>query len=273
MISQKDFESYLRNHIPFFVYNPQGLKDISLIKAVVKAGGLGLINFERIDLKEMQEIFEKCCQELVHSFGVRVNSIEQLDVILNLYNNNEPLIIIIGDFQLNAKMKEKIQQKPIILFAEVTSLAEAYEKKWARAFVLKGIEAAGRVSDETTFILCQQFANTGLSFIPQGGLGLFTTAAVFGVGAKAVVFDTQVYLMKDCPLNSETKHFLSTLDSTDTKIIGNSCKMKYRVYGKLGTRIFNDFLKKEKDLLSLSIDERTIELKKRLFENRAMFNA
>ncbi|MHA1213236.1 MAG: nitronate monooxygenase, partial [Candidatus Heimdallarchaeota archaeon] len=150
---------------------------------------------------------------------------------------------------------------------------EAYTKRWAQVFIVKGNEAAGKVGDETTFILAQQFADSGLPYIAQGGVGLYTTPVIFTAGAKGIILDTQLYLTPESPLPVKVKDFISKLDPTDTKIVGDSTNYKYRVYARLGTKIVKDYLQKEKDLISLPKEKRTIAFQKEIISERTMFDS
>ena len=246
MALKHDFETIISERKPIFAYNPPGLLDTSLIKAVVNAGGIGLVNLERLHQQESEEIIQKCLTEFSGFIGIRLTDIKQLNLVMELHTESFPIILVISDFQLAKSDLNRIAKKPFVLLAEVISLKEAYEKKWAQAFIVKGNEAAGRVGDETSFILTQQFADAGLPFLIQGGIGLYTAPAIIGVGAKGVVLDSQLYLTPESPLSNNAKEFIEKLDATDTKLLGESTKNKYRVYARLGTRIVKDFIQKEK---------------------------
>ena len=121
----------------------------------------------------------------------------------NCYNN-----LSIDNFNLTKEQVGRIKSHNIVLYSEVISLKEAYDKQWADVFLLKGNEAAGRVGDETSFILAQQFADAGLSFIVQGGIGLFTSAGIFAIGAEGVVLDSQVYLTPESPISATSNAYI-----------------------------------------------------------------
>jgi len=273
MADKIDFETYVKSRKPIFAYNPQGIMNVDLIRSVIQSGGFGLINLERLPSQEVQQLLQRCYQQLPDSWGVRVTNAEQLEQVLTLHSDNFLLLVIIGDMALDEKTVEKIKTKKILLLAEVVSLNEAYQKKWAEGYIVKGNEAAGRVSDETSFILTQQFADAGLTFLVQGGVGLYTISGIFAVGAKGVVLDTQLYLTPESPLTPEVKSFLSKLDATDTKVLGKATAKQYRVYARLGTRIVKDYLQKEKELLALSLEERTKAFQEQLLSQREMFDA
>ncbi|MGC9779110.1 MAG: acyltransferase domain-containing protein [Candidatus Heimdallarchaeota archaeon] len=272
MVSRYDFENIISKHKPILAYNPQGISDVTLIKSVVESGGIGLVDLERLQDDTIQELLQNCSQNINDSWGIRISSKEQLKLVLTQHEDSFPLILVIGDFKLTSTDLQKIKAKSIVLLAEVISLEEAYDKKWAEVFIVKGNEAAGRVGDQTSFILAQQFADAGLPFIVQGGIGLYTTPAVFAVGAKAIVLDTQLFLTPESPLSNQVKEFLSKLDATDTKVLGESTSKKYRVYARLGTKIVREIVQKEKELLELTKKERTKVFQEILLSKRDMFD-
>ncbi|MBK5112324.1 MAG: SDR family NAD(P)-dependent oxidoreductase [Candidatus Heimdallarchaeota archaeon] len=271
MAHKHDFESIISECKPIFAYNPPGLLDTSLIKAVINARGIGLVNLERLHQQESEKLLQKCLSDFSSSIGFRLSDRKQLNLVMDLHTESFPIILVIGDFHLSKSDLKDISKKPFVLLAEVISLKEAYEKKWAQAFIVKGNEAAGRVGDETSFILSQQFADAGLPFLIQGGIGLYTTPAIIGVGAKGVVLDSQLYLTPESPLSKNAKEFIEKLDATDTKILGESTKNSYRVYARLGTSIVKEFLQKEKEMLKLTKKERTKLFSEELLSQREMF--
>ncbi|NHJ84295.1 MAG: acyltransferase domain-containing protein [Asgard group archaeon] len=267
------FDNILKTKKPIFAYNPPGLLKVDLIQAVIAAGGVGLIDLERLSLPESEQLIRKCYQDLLGLWGVRIASEDQLKLLMELHNYNFPVLVILSDVQLSKKTINQLKERPFIVLAEVTTLEEAYNQKWVDVYLVKGNEAAGRVGDETSFILSQQFADAGLPFIVQGGIGLYTAPAVFGVGAKGVVLDSQLYLTKESPLPQKWKEWLSKLDATDSKILGTSTKWNYRVYAKLGTKIVKRIIEEEKELLPLSIEERSSTFKDKILSHREMFDS
>jgi len=273
MLDKSIKETILGQTKPIYVYNPSGFLDITLLKKVANTGAISLINLERLTDNESKNILKSCQEQLHTIWGVRFTSIEQLDFILNDHSNL-PKVLIIGNFNLSKEQVGRIKSHNIVLYSEVVSLKEAYEKQWADVFLLKGNEAAGRVGDETSFILAQQFADAGLSFIIQGGVGLFTSAGLFAIGAEGIVLDSQVYLTPESPLSEENKKFLSKLDATDTRVLGETSNYKYRVYSRLATKIVKDFITKEKtEFIHLSLVDRSKKIEQEISSQRKMFES
>ncbi|HUT82071.1 MAG TPA: SDR family NAD(P)-dependent oxidoreductase [Candidatus Bathyarchaeia archaeon] len=273
MVLINDFDSFMQMRKPILAYNPPGILSVDLLKTVIREGGVGLVNLERMKLNESKELLNVCLSELQNNWGIRISNKQQLELLLNLPANTSPILLITSNLDLTQAELEKIKTKQFIILAEVTNLQEAYSKKWASSYIVKGYEAGGRIGNETSFILSQQFADAGLSFIVQGGVGLYTSPAIFIAGAKAIVLDTQLYLTPECPLPQNIKDFLSKLDATDTRVLGDSTNYKYRVYARLGTKIVNDFIIKEKELLTFNKKERTEKIQNEISSQREMFES
>ncbi|MFW9924002.1 MAG: beta-ketoacyl synthase N-terminal-like domain-containing protein, partial [Candidatus Thorarchaeota archaeon] len=271
MNSSEIITKMFSNRKPILAYNPLGITDIALIKEVEKNGGIGLVNLERVKETKAKVLIKSCSNELQNYFGIRIVSQENLKLISEIIHNNQNLILIISELKLSEKQIDELKSKKIPLFVEVISLNEAYQNKWADAFIIKGNEAAGRIGDETSFVLAQQFADAGLPFIVQGGMGLYTVPAVLAIGALGIIFVTQLYLTPECPISDKNKTFLANLDPTDTNIVGNSTGFKYRVFAKLATQIVKDYIEKEKELLKFEELERTKKFRELVYSNEELF--
>ena len=108
------------------------------------------------------------------------------------------------------------------LLVEVTSVAEADRARAAGAagLVAVGCEAGGRVGDTEAFVLLQQLVGTGLPVWARGGIGLHTAAAATAAGAAGVVLDTQLALVRECPLDAATRNAIAAMDGSETRVVG-----------------------------------------------------
>src|SRR5439155_18751285 len=101
------------------------------------------------------------------------------------------------------------------VLAQVTSVDEARDALAAGAdgLVVKGHEAAGVVSEETTFVLLQRvLAETSAPVWVQGGIGLHTGAACIAAGARGIVLDAQLALLEDASTSDALRRALATMD-------------------------------------------------------------
>jgi acyl transferase domain-containing protein/NAD(P)H-dependent flavin oxidoreductase YrpB (nitropropane dioxygenase family)/NADP-dependent 3-hydroxy acid dehydrogenase YdfG len=103
--------------------------------------------------------------------------------------------------------------------------------------IAKGHEAAGRVGEETTFILLQRFASGGLPVHAQGGLGLHSAAAVAASGAAGCVLDAQLYLTRESPLPPAARRALARLDGSETALVESAGGRRDRVLARPGARL------------------------------------
>ncbi|MFQ5980220.1 MAG: SDR family NAD(P)-dependent oxidoreductase [Candidatus Heimdallarchaeota archaeon] len=245
------FSRILEETLPILAYNPLGISDPSLAVAVSQSGGIGLIDLEGLERETGLTILEKI-NEMVEKWGVRISNQEHVKAVLDT-QLAVPIIVIAFDID-NAAL-EKLNVKGGTLLAEVVSLQEAQAKEWADGYIVKGCEAGGRIGEETSFVLCQQFSQTGLKFALQGGIGLYTAASAFVGGASAIVLDGQLYLTSESPIPSSTKEFLSKIEDTDTVVLGESTSRPYRAFGRLGTPCTRELLAIEKTLLDKDVAE------------------
>jgi malonyl CoA-acyl carrier protein transacylase len=262
----------LSNRKPIFGYNPPGIENCSLAKAVSENGGIGLVDLQRLSNQQIDGLLQNTVK-IKGYWGIKVTSINQLQDVLTKTQANLPKIIIFSDCKPSEEIKNQLYSQGIALLSEVVSLEEAYQHKWASGFLVKGEEAAGRIGKKASFILAQQFASSGLPFILQGGIGYHTIGAAFTAGAEGVVMDSQLYLTDESPLSEKVKEFLRKIDATDTQVLGKAGDYQYRVYAKLGTMIVRQFIKKEKEWLALGKEKFTQKVKSTLKNDHNQFNS
>src|SRR5690606_4396511 len=85
----------------------------------------------------------------------------------------------------------------------------------------KGHEAAGRVQDETTFVLLQRLLREiPLPIWAEGGVGLHTAAACYAAGAAGVLLSSQLMLTRESPLPSAVRESIARFDGSETILLG-----------------------------------------------------
>jgi len=93
----------------------------------------------------------------------------------------------------------------------------------ATAIALKGNDAAGYVGRESTFILFQHLVDStrarDVEVYIQGGVGVHTAAAYLGLGARAVILDSQVALFPEAHANDRLRRLLATLNDHETTVL------------------------------------------------------
>ena len=85
-------------------------------------------------------------------------------------------------------------------------------------FVLKGHECGGVVTEQTSFVLLQEFRrNTSVPLFVRGGITPETAAAAAAGGAKGVVLDDQIMLLAESPLqDAATKRRIAGFSGSET---------------------------------------------------------
>jgi malonyl CoA-acyl carrier protein transacylase len=143
----------------------------------------------------------------------------------------------------------------------VSYLEEAYKKAdWSDLFFVKGNEAGGMVGLKNSFILIQEFHKAGLSFVIQGGFGVFNICSAFIGGALGVVLESQLYLLPECPLSPEFKDYIKTIEESDFYNYKETSRYNYRLIGKLANRSIRSVKKIDTEELLELREEFNIEL-------------
>ncbi|MFX1364768.1 MAG: SDR family NAD(P)-dependent oxidoreductase [Promethearchaeota archaeon] len=254
MIKKENIQQILKNTIPIWGFSPKGMTDPLLSVQVSRVGGVGLVDLDGLDLNQSQVLVNKMTSSLSsdYEWGIRISTPE----ILNALEFREVIPIIICAFSPNFKEIELMQKNSKLLLSEVSYLEEAYEKaEWSDLFLVKGNEAGGIVGRKNSFILIQEFQKAGLSFIIQGGFGVYTICTAFIGGAIGVVLESQLYLLPESPLSQEYKNYIKTIDVNDFYLIQETSIYNYRLIGKLANKSIRlikeleqkDFMKLDKD--------------------------
>ncbi|WP_344141585.1 beta-ketoacyl synthase N-terminal-like domain-containing protein, partial [Polymorphospora rubra] len=111
------------------------------------------------------------------------------------------------------------------VLVEVTSLAEARAAAAAGAhgLVARGMEAGGRVSEQSSFILFQQLVAGDTGDLPvwvAGGIGPRTAGACLVGGAAGVLLDSQLALMPEAELPADVQAAIRRMDGSETVLVG-----------------------------------------------------
>ncbi|MFX1312196.1 MAG: beta-ketoacyl synthase N-terminal-like domain-containing protein, partial [Promethearchaeota archaeon] len=235
MKKKENIKQILKNKIPIWGYSPKGIIDPSLSIQISRIGGIGLIDFEGLNLDQCQVILNKLISSLSsdHEWGIRISNQE----ILNALEFRDLVPIIICAFSPNSKDLKIMKENSKLLLSEVLYLEEVYETaEWSDLFLVKGNEAGGIVGTKNTFILIQEFQKAGLSFIVQGGFGVYNISSAFIGGAIGVVLESQLYLLPESPLSVEFKNYIKTIEENDFYIVQETSRYNYRLIGKLANK-------------------------------------
>ncbi|MFC1812467.1 beta-ketoacyl synthase N-terminal-like domain-containing protein, partial [Thermodesulfobacteriota bacterium] len=122
------------------------------------------------------------------------------------------------------------------VFIEVLSLKAALTAQSAgyNGVIVKGNEAGGYVSSESSFILLQRLHNRlEIPYWIQGGMGLHTITAARTAGASGVVLCEQLWLTEESPFSDSERNIWQQCDGSETICI-NSGGTHYRCYSRFG---------------------------------------
>lgn len=245
MKNKEKLKEFFKRKYPIWGYSPKGISDPTLSIELSKLNGIGLIDLEGLTKSQSKEMILKCFTELDSSklWGVRVKDenqflwLEEFDFI--------PIIIVA--FDLKKKVSSSFTTDCELLIAEVSYFEQALEKSdWADMFLVKGFESGGMIGEKSSFILIQQFNESGFPFVIQGGLGVYNIISSLVGGALGVVLEGQLYLLPECPLSNDVKEYISSLEENDTYVIGESFDTKYRLVGKIANQSIREAKKLEK---------------------------
>jgi len=237
------------------VLSPPGLVDASLAIAASRAGEIGILDLEYAQDKEAAgEAVRRLAQYGGNRIGVKLSGRpshlftggisalpDSLSVVILTYSDPE---------YLRCELKGLRREGRSILL-EATSLEEARvgEELGVDGVIAKGHEAAGRVGEETTFILLQRFLSAlSLPIWAQGGIGLHTAGACFAAGAAGVVLDSQLYLTRESPLPDLVQSKIAAMDGSETLCLGQGLGECYRAYTRPGMPAVEELRKEEKRL-------------------------
>ncbi len=159
-------------------------------------------------------------QARVSRFGLLVSSAEQLKLL-----RGEPLrglsaVIVPAEILLQQAGLPDLPEPDVTVWAEVTRWSSDLERLPGRVsgFVLKGHECSGLVSEQTTFILLQEFRRrTSLPLIARGGITPITAAAAAVSGATGVMLDDQIILLPEAGLlDRKVRHRIEAMSGNET---------------------------------------------------------
>ncbi|HDZ17112.1 MAG TPA: SDR family NAD(P)-dependent oxidoreductase [archaeon] len=251
MKQKNDILKILTNKIPIWGFSPKGIANSSLSIKISQEGGIGLVDFEGLNSNQYKNVLETLYSSLSPEYiwGIRIPNQE----ILNLIDFRDIVPIIICAFSPDSHDVKKMQEYSHLLLSEVCYLEEAYEKaEWSDLFLVKGNEAGGMVGTKNSFILIQEFHKAGLSFIIQGGLGVFNISSALIGGALSVVLESQLFLFPECQLSPEFKEYIKTIKENDNYLVLEISRYNYRLIGKLANKSIRTIKEiEEKELTNL----------------------
>ncbi|MGH9069490.1 MAG: beta-ketoacyl synthase N-terminal-like domain-containing protein, partial [Acidimicrobiales bacterium] len=197
---------------------PFGRACPDLVIALGRAGAFGLLAVDGSD-EDARVALRRVASRLSAPWGVRLASTCPLEPE-ELPGGVTTVLLAAGDPVDEASVR---RWQPRRVVVEVTSLAEAHRAAAAGAdgLVAKGSECGGRIGEVGAFVLLQQLA--AIPDLPrwcQGGMGLHTAAAAVAGGARGIVLDAQLALVKESGLPAAVRAAIGSMDGGETAVVG-----------------------------------------------------
>lgn len=239
------------------VIPPGGVINQPVVIAANKAGGLGVIDLEYVrDAQTALGAIKNIAANSSGALGIKLDGYAFVfwSKLINEIPDqvNTAIITYSGSQSFNEEVKF-LKQKGLRVILEAASLKEALagEETGVDAVIAKGNEAGGRVGEETTFILLQQFiTHLSVPVWAQGGIGLHTAAACYAAGAQGIVLDWQLALVQESVLPEKVKAQIRRIDARGSICLGQSLGYPYRLWTPTNGPIFNK-IKEQENHLSL----------------------
>ncbi|MEH0020268.1 MAG: beta-ketoacyl synthase N-terminal-like domain-containing protein [Desulfobacter sp.] len=254
----------LSSRLPLMIYTPVKVFDVRYFHAIYQAGSLPVFDTEFLSRDDILQKSILLSRENLQ-FGLRlaahdhetiaalkrenIKNLDALVVPLDRENQDREDQDIAGK-ENGADALKHFGDTKVILEIRDINLMDAVRAIEPHALVIKGNEAAGRVSRYSAFILMQWYLkHSRLPLFVHGGVGQYTAAGMLAAGVSGFVMDSQVLLSKDAPVSENFKQLLANVDEGDSTEIIFRDRDIYRVFAKLGTKIVKD-LKEEAVVLS-----------------------
>ncbi|TDW99258.1 type I polyketide synthase [Dinghuibacter silviterrae] len=193
-----------------------------------KTNLIGITPFEKPDVGLAIALSKTGAFPVLHLGRNRDKAVEALDAMVG--GTREPFgVCMVSDTLSGISLPSQVElviapfRVKAMWFCQVHTVAEAQKAKaeGASAIIVKGNEGAGRVGEESTFILFQRIIREvrGIDIWVQGGAGIHTSAALVAMGASGVVLDSQLVLFPECGASKEFKDVCSKLTGSETRVI------------------------------------------------------
>ncbi len=214
-----------------------GFPDPALAIAACRAGALGVLDLEyERSLPRVLDSLSRLASHVRAPFGVKLDADADaftLAVIEALPGDTRAVLLTGTDPDTLERTARTIQQRGFPILLEVRSVADAETARriGAEGIVAKGIEAGGRIGEETTFILLQHLLAESENSAPlpvwaQGGIGSHTAAACVAAGAAGIVLDWQLALTREAAtpggLPAKVRARIEAMDASETICLGGS---------------------------------------------------
>lgn len=180
------------------------LSDSSLVLAVQKCGGFGVLAGGNMPPETLDREIEACRQAGAGPFAVNLITIaphfrEQMEVVCR---RRPPFVIFAGNFP-HKRDVERVKEAgcKALAFASTMSIAEQQVRFGVDGLILEGSEAGGHIGHVSLVILLQQvlFEEPGVPVFVAGGVATGKMVAhLLLMGAAGVQMGTRFVMSEEC---------------------------------------------------------------------------
>jgi len=203
-------------HKDLMILSPFELPDIRLALETIKAGAFPVLHLGR-NKEKAEKSLEELSSKTKLSFGVCI--VPEVQMSINLPSNVTKVILPFG-----IKISGNFRGEILYQIHSLDEAKKAIEEK-VSSVIIKGEEGAGKVAQESSFILFQGIMEdcrkAGIKVYIQGGAGIHTSAAYLALGAQGVIFDSQIAAFPECSAPKELKDLCCKLNGSEIGEIDN----------------------------------------------------
>jgi acyl transferase domain-containing protein/NAD(P)H-dependent flavin oxidoreductase YrpB (nitropropane dioxygenase family)/NAD(P)-dependent dehydrogenase (short-subunit alcohol dehydrogenase family) len=225
-----------------FVFSPEGFDQVALLSAAARAQCTAVLSLGAMASEEATtRIATLARNDGGEGFGVSIPSLgdEALRALFASQGGRALTTIVLAGNEAESLADSIAWCKAhgIEALVEITTLDEATRagECGADGLIAKGSESGGRVAEETTFVLLQRILPAvNIPVYARGGIGLYTASACLAAGAAGIALDWQLALSEESTLPEAVKLRVSRMDGSETAILGQDSKLRFRAYSRVG---------------------------------------
>jgi malonyl CoA-acyl carrier protein transacylase len=234
----------MTNRESIIAITPAHVCDPQIAIAACRAGQVGILD---LGLQNNPHVVVAALDKLAYfvgengRWGIRWDTLgiaSRSPAKLTEYVRNQvPVLVLVGVASDKlVEMREQAERVADQIFLEVYDFRSAQAAHIAgyNGVIVKGHEASGWVSNQSSFILLQELhEKLDIQYWIQGGMGLHTAAAAVLAGATGMVLCEQLWLTEEGPFSPGERSVWSKLDGSETVLVGRDDEV-FRLYSRSG---------------------------------------
>jgi acyl transferase domain-containing protein/NAD(P)H-dependent flavin oxidoreductase YrpB (nitropropane dioxygenase family)/NAD(P)-dependent dehydrogenase (short-subunit alcohol dehydrogenase family) len=202
--------------------SPADLDHPGLAVAASRAGGVGLLDFERVrDWTQAAANLRRLAQQTSGAIGLRIAA-PQLAAhaeLLDALAGREHWLIVANASPEDAAALAAEGRKLWMEITEGAAIRSFGASLDIAGFAGRGSECGGRPGRESALILAQHLARQERPFLVQGAIGPHNAAACLAAGAFGVIVDDSQLLLRESPLPPHRRALLERIGLHDTAVV------------------------------------------------------